>query len=293
MRKLTTTSPSYWLVFFFVSAICIVGFPSTSYASLTDTTTFRIKVLQDSVYAGDTVDVEFYIGNGSGTLLNNLNLLNEFEMEVATDTALILQDRTQIAFDQASLARFFNTSFSNIASSITLDPVSGKSDMKAKSAKNGKGEARVAKGRYIVQDNAAGRQQMRYNFTKSVSKSLLQINPVKLVTDSVLILGRRSQKEGTPIIKRPEYATYRTASKNSDWNNEIKVYPNPTLDYIQIEGTQINQYKLMSIEGSTILSEIKPSSETLQLNMHSLNPGMYILMLRVDEDWNSYKIIKK
>ncbi len=101
MGKLTKTSPSILRVSLLLSlTICLVSFSTRTYAGLlSDTTVFRIKVLQDTVYAGDTIDVEFYIGTGNGSLLNNLNLLTDFEMEIATDTSLILQDRTLFNFD--------------------------------------------------------------------------------------------------------------------------------------------------------------------------------------------------
>ena len=291
MEKLThTTAHSYLKLLSSLILLCMVSFSTNTYAAQ-DTTVFRIKVLQDSVYAGDTVDVEFYIGTGSANI-NILNILNQFEIEVATDTSLIQQARTTFAFDYNSLASFFGTTISNITATSTLDPILGRLNMKASSARTGRGDARVGKGKYIVQDNVAGRQNMKYSFTKSISKRLLGLlnlsNPVKVVTDSVLILGQRK------IIRKPKpYASANLRIAPVDADNEVKIYPNPTTDYLQIEGQNISQYKLIAIDGTTISSDVNPADGFINIDMSKLNAGMYLLMLRTEENWNGHKIIKK
>ncbi len=267
IKKFCINIASPLLLFFMM---CI---SSNSYAIL-DSTIFRIKVVQDSVYAGDTVDVDFFIGDAN--ILSILNILNEFEIEIATDTSLIKKDQITFKLDTASLTTFFGTTISNITSIINIDPVLGKLNVKTNSNSTSKGNSRIGSGKYIVQDNAAGRQYMRFDYTKANSKGLLGlINPVRTIIDSVLIINKPSIP--TAIIDKR--------------NNKLKVYPNPALDFIQIEGGKISQYQLVSVNGSIILS-VMNTTEFIQLNLSEYSTGLYILKVLSDNNWNYYKIIK-
>ncbi len=258
---------------------CMVSISSNSYA-LIDSTVFRVKVVQDSVYVGDTVDVDFFIGDGG--LINTLNILNQFEMEVATDTSLIEQDKIEFKLDTASLTAFFGTTISNILSVTTIDAVTGKLNVKSNSNRTSNGgDARVGRGRYIVQDNAAGRQYMRFDYTKANSKDALGIaNPVRTNRDSVLIIGRNNQIP-TAIITR------------NNKNNNPKIYPNPAVDFIQIEGEKMSQYQLLSVDGNTILSVADIKTESIRLGLNEFNAGLYILKVLSNDSWSQYKIIKQ
>lgn len=292
MEKLTHTplfSNRSLKLFSSLVLFCMVSFSSYTFAA-PDTTVFRIKVLQDSVYAGDTIDVDFYIGGASG--LNLLNLLNKFEIEIATDTSLIHQERTQFTFDYASLSAFFRTTISGITTLATLDPILGNLNIQAGSGRAGSGDAHIGRGKYIVQDNVAGRQSMEYSFTKAISMKLLGIltinNPVKVIKDSVIVLPKK------PIIKKPRFIQYEVSRKGTfDSTNEIKIFPNPSSDYIYINALSAHQYKLMSIDGNTIFSDSELSNGNHTIDIRDYKPGMYILMIEHDETWSSFKIIKQ
>ncbi|MFN8295729.1 MAG: T9SS type A sorting domain-containing protein [Chitinophagales bacterium] len=291
MEKLTRTFPSRYLQHLCsVVLICIVSFSNNIYAA-SDTTYFRIRVLQDSVYAGDTIDVEFYISSKAPGL-SVLNLVKQFEMEIAADTSLLQQDKTQFAFDYASLATFFGTTLSNITAISALDPILGELNLKTSSSKSGGGDARVGQGQYIVQDNVAGRQSMNYNYTKASSKNLLGLpTPVKTITDSVLILGRRTssgtQKSANPVSINNDIKIFPSLS------NDVKIYPNPATGYVRVDKQDIMEIRLIGLDGVSIAPEIKLAPESIQLNMSDLRPGVYLLMLQTTEGWNSYKIIKE
>jgi hypothetical protein len=268
IKRIGCSAGMAFLLFFMVSQ------PVKTYASILDTTLFRIKVLQDTVYAGDTVDVDFYLGDEG--LLGIQNILNQFEMEVATDTSLILQDQIQFKLDTASLAAFFNTLFSNLNITQTIDPVLGILNVKAKSNKLGSGNARVGRGQYIVQDNVAGRY-MHYNFTKAISKGLLGfINPVKTIVDSVYI----GDKVISAVIKPPT-------------NNSIKIFPNPVGNYIDLEGEPVLQFTLCDMEGAVIRSEVYSDPTTRQhIDMSDVPAGIYVIFLQTQQNWTSYKMVK-
>ena len=259
------------LLFFFT-----LSFSSSAYAGI-DTTLFRINVVQDSVHVGDTVDVDFFIGGGG--ILGLLNILKSFEIEVATDTSLMVEDNIKFKLDSTSLESFFGVLISSITTITTIDPILGKLNIKTNSNSTGNGNARVGRGKYIVQDNVAGRQYMHYDFTKAISKDLLGFNnPVKTVIDSVLIIGRDI---GTP-----------TAIKTTK-NNKIKLSPNPVRDFINVEGEKVQRYKVLDINGNEALPENKSALDNIQLNLNKLNNGTYILMLQIDNSWNSYKVVKE
>lgn len=256
--------------------IAMLSLPSTSKA-LIDTTLFRINVVQDSVYAGDTVDVDFYIGGGG--LLGILNILNEFEIQVSTDTTLIKQDNIHFHLDTLSLQAFFNTTINNILTITSIDNILGTLNVKGSSSQIGSGNARVGRGKYIVQDNVAGRQYMRYKFDKSISKGLLGlINPVKVMVDSVLIVER--------LIP--------TAIKNKNSIDKlVRIYPNPATDFIQLEADKVKSYQLLNIRGDVVLSVNDPAKELIQLDMSKLNAGVYILQVQTEDTVTQYKIIKQ
>ncbi len=251
--------------------------PTKSYALL-DTTIFKIRVIQDSVYAGDTVDVDFLIGDPSQ--LGILNILNQFEFEVVTDTSLIEQDKIQSKIDTLSLTTFFGTVITNILSIVTIDPLLGKLNIKTNSSTTSSGNARVARGKYIVQDNAAGRQYMHFDYTKAVSKGLLGLsNPVRMYVDSVLILGSRP--------------TVPTAIKVEKNNKDIRIYPNPSSDMVRIEGEKISEVRLLSADGKNILYETKQNSDNININLSAYSAGLYIIMIKQGEEWTRHNIVRK
>ena len=256
----------------------MMSISSSSYAGI-DTTLFRINAIQDSVYVGDTVDLDIYIGDPK--FLFVLNTMKEFKLEIATDSSLIIQDDVQFEWDILSLTNFFSTTFSNLITIANVDPLLGKLLMNCRTntINLGQGNARAGRSKYIVQDNVAGRQMMPFRFDTAISKDLLGFNnPVKLIVDSVLIIGKKDQIP--------------TVIKNSK-NTSIRISPNPVVDFVHIDGAKIQQYKLMSIVGNEIISESKSSSENLQLDVRGLHSGTYILMMQTDGIWNNYKIVKK
>lgn len=264
--------------------------PASAYS---DTTVFRIRVLQDTVYAGQPIDVEFYVEKErNGITIPSIlqSLLGQFEMEVVTDTSRIAQHRTRFEFDQPSLAAFFNTLFPVLQTSSALDPVLGALNMKVKSNKGGSGAARVGKGQYIVQDNAAGRQQMQFSFSKAVARGLLGINfPVKVITDSVFVIG-----EPTPIVKQPVKPKYTTPWLSREAAPDaVRLYPNPVIAELQLQGPADAEFRLMSLQGQEMTRGLLPESGVLTLDLAAYDAGWYVILFRKENTWESYKIVKQ
>ena len=81
----------------------------------------------------------------------------------------------------------------------------------------------------------------------------------------------------------------------SAFDQAIKIVPNPATDYINVEfDSQINnemQYQICGLNGNLIF-EGKLESDS-KIDLKSLNPGAYLLKLKIDEFWMTQKIIKE
>ena len=81
----------------------------------------------------------------------------------------------------------------------------------------------------------------------------------------------------------------------STFAQAIKIAPNPATDYINVEfDSQINnemQYQICGLNGNLIF-EGKLESDS-KIDLKSLNPGAYLLKLKIDEFWMTQKIIKE
>lgn len=247
---------------------------SESYAAA-DSTLFRIKSLQDTVDAGDTVDVDVFIGDD-----NHLaDSIKEFELEIEYD--LDICDKNNITFDldNPSLTAFFGASFTDVTNINTLD---GHVNIKVNCNTIGSGTARIGRIKYIVQDNLNGRQLLRFDFFKLSAKRLNggggNDKPVKFLKDSVLVI------KGYRI----------TAVKNYKNGERVKIYPNPFADYLQIGGEDVQEYQLIAPDGRMIsaANNENPSSG-MKINMTNLNAGTYLLLIRVNNEWQSYHVLKE
>jgi hypothetical protein len=76
-------------------------------------------------------------------------------------------------------------------------------------------------------------------------------------------------------------------------SNFVKVYPNPTNDYITIESkTIIEEVRIYDIYGKNVLQKNCHSNKEL-VNLYVLGSGAYLLQLITNEQTQSFKIIKR
>ena len=77
---------------------------------------------------------------------------------------------------------------------------------------------------------------------------------------------------------------------NSVQKTSISLFPNPIINTLTIQaGIDINEFKLYSIHGKLIESG---SLESNQKDLSHLQSGVYVLDLKINNDWIQYKIIK-
>jgi hypothetical protein len=70
----------------------------------------------------------------------------------------------------------------------------------------------------------------------------------------------------------------------------INIYPNPTIDYVNISSpTKIQYIELFNLYGRKIIKKQNVNT----LNISSLNPGIYLVRIYTNQQWVLRKIIKK
>jgi hypothetical protein len=80
-----------------------------------------------------------------------------------------------------------------------------------------------------------------------------------------------------------------------EWENSIKVYPNPTTNELRIESGElrINDVHIFDINGRKILSHLQIiSSSHYKIDISNLSTGTYILEIVSSENKTCKKIIK-
>ncbi|MCR9102129.1 MAG: T9SS type A sorting domain-containing protein [bacterium] len=77
-------------------------------------------------------------------------------------------------------------------------------------------------------------------------------------------------------------------------NLELTVYPNPSMDEIFFKGlpshlTSIH-YRILDISGRAVSSGILPAFNA-SVNVHNLQPGMYVIGLEIDGEMNTLRFV--
>jgi hypothetical protein len=95
-----------------------------------------------------------------------------------------------------------------------------------------------------------------------------------------------SGKFGTKSISISGQSTGLNDIKKSN----INLFPNPIVNTLYIQsGLDFKEYKLYSIQGKLIESG---NIESNQKDLSHLQSGVYVLNLKINNDWIQYKIIK-
>lgn len=264
MKKIVTIT-----FFFILFSLCKNTFAA-------DSTFFRLKSLQDTVDANDTVEVDLFIGDTNNPAID----IKEFELEIEYDLDICDKNKIDFKLDTTSLTAFFGTVFSDIS---TIDNITGHVNIKVNCDAKGNGVARIGTIKYIIQDNLASRQLLNFDFFKLSAKRLNSggdSKPVKMQSDSVWVI-KGFKHQVTTAIKT-----------NTKVN--VQIFPNPADNYLQISGNNIEQYKLINMLGKTETTGANTNkASTLSIDISSISTGEYILMIFAENNWHSYKFIKE
>lgn len=93
-------------------------------------------------------------------------------------------------------------------------------------------------------------------------------------TDDYLLVNRGT----SPDIGAYEYVS--TLSTNDLSTKDLKIYPNPAKDFLNISGANISEFRVYFIDGKEVTDLVKQISKTeksLNLNISNLKTGLYLI----------------
>lgn len=96
-------------------------------------------------------------------------------------------------------------------------------------------------------------------------------------------------RDVNPDIGAYEYST--NLSVNESLKNNVKIYPNPAKDFVNIEGENIGNFKVYSIDGKEVtylINLILINSKITKIDISNLKLGLYIIQTSL----GSYKLLK-
>jgi len=152
----------------------------------------------------------------------------------------------------------------------------------------------------LVRANAYGESACHYtnliNFphtSPTIRDSTITIG----VSDSIPLVVSNSDDIYSLSIKDSTYCFSTGLNELSDFNEILKLYPNPVIDKLYIEFSNTSEYveKIIlfyDLSGRVIYKN-KSSQSQIQIDLSNVNPGLYILNLIVNgQYYTTHKIIK-
>lgn len=98
-----------------------------------------------------------------------------------------------------------------------------------------------------------------------------------------------------PILTNTANTEVAEALSVSDFeNNHIKVYPNPTKDLLTITtDSLLSRINITDINGRVVMNQKVSSNSNLELDLSSLNKGMYFVNVQTDTGSETVKVVKQ
>jgi hypothetical protein len=128
---------------------------------------------------------------------------------------------------------------------------------------------------------------------------LLFLNEVKGQQGSIVYsydAGGKMTERKIQVMQGGRIGNFDKTTKDSLPQREFKVFPNPTSQYLTIEGelpenTPSGEMSLLNISGQVIKKEVYTGVRK-DIPIYDLKPGMYLLEIRYSKkEKSSYKII--
>ena len=95
----------------------------------------------------------------------------------------------------------------------------------------------------------------------------------------------------TPDMGADEFTA--VLAVNDNIKNSIKIYPNPVLDYVNINySSKIESVEIYNVAGQKVATK-SWNADSGTMDMRNLAPGMYIIKLKSGNDVKAVKVIKK
>lgn len=131
------------------------------------------------------------------------------------------------------------------------------------------------------------------SWSKFTTPFVQDLKDMKFLNDSVALICGDS---GLLVKWNTKQAIFVGVKENSTNNSSIKIYPNPTKDFLNIELDILNNNstKLQILNSlGQIVSEEKIKDPKSKINLSQLSSGVYTLKIFTENDYKTFKIIKK
>ncbi|MFT3993050.1 MAG: T9SS type A sorting domain-containing protein [Dysgonomonas sp.] len=117
---------------------------------------------------------------------------------------------------------------------------------------------------------------------------LNQAKPQKTIQEIVDIALQNIYVWGGVTKNTPNLLNNRNVV-DSDIKSEIRVYPNPVVDVLNIEGVDVQEIIVLGLNGRQISKVLNTNS----ISMQNLNSGIYLVKIKTSDREITYKVIKK
>ena len=122
--------------------------------------------------------------------------------------------------------------------------------------------------------------------TNGLNNHNFAYNAITVIGNTIILSAENENKE---------HALYRSIDKTEIYNlevsNDLKIYPNPANDFIEIESyNPIEKVELISVNGR-LLKSFKTNFE--RLNISNVKPGFYFLRITVDHQLYMKSFVKR
>ena len=229
-------------------------------------------LLFDTVYDGDTIDINFMLGNNgmlnsaygiAFTLQFDTRFIPGYAAQFFTGSSWVLQNNSGLFFSRS----FQNTGEIEIALTRT-DHISG----------NGNGV--TLRARLPIDDNIDGIMEGPGT------------HPINLLLKKVRLISPYNIVQNV-CIEQPSLTFYKTASGiREEQTGHAKIYPNPASSLLVIEAESIREIEITDITGRKIYVMQTSLVDRVQLNLKdlSLAPGNYFVKVKTSDFVSTQKI---
>lgn len=144
--------------------------------------------------------------------------------------------------------------------------------------------------------NVCNAQQVFSTAGKSVSNSNLKLDYT--IGEPIILTKSNGTTTLTQGFHQPNYQFVTKVSKSLKDIVEIKIFPNPTNEFVQIEISKMNNlnlvYDIIDLTGKYLINNNKIVNEQTQLNIKNFPSGTYFIQIRNENEnqATTYSIIK-
>ena len=144
--------------------------------------------------------------------------------------------------------------------------------------------------------NVCKAQQVFSTSGKSVSNSNLKLDFT--IGEPIILTKSNGTTTLTQGFHQPTYQFITKVSQSLKDIAEIKLFPNPTNEYLQIEINKMNnlklEYDIIDLTGKYLMNNVKILNEQTKLNIKDFPSGTYFIQIRKENEnqATTYSIIK-